>query len=1296
MTDTFESVDSALEDVTRGKSKMSKRVAKTNLLDMNTSFKPGAPISVPMTEEDVNKANVRNAVENEARVADERSQEFLVSFGTSFSTAFGGFGRDVYEASVREQASAEVDPSWDVGTVREEFRGAHGMEYWNALEQTKNRAQYDALVKHLEEKQTHDAALGQSTSGALLGSLFDPLALLGGAGILKGGMTAAKTFNLSRKTALAGGAAAEGALYSGIESYKQKSETGVVYDPMAVGQTLAIAGALHYGAGRMFTKDSQYIGVPGEASTPIKPPAVRDRVEPYISTPDVEQVAQAEANSMIYEARGALADMHQRIAEDIATAGNKLGAGEPKQLHAESKQLSHSLKYFDETYEGNFKARAKELQGTGMSRKEAESAASKELAARRADIEGRLGNIQARLDSHAAAVQAEERLNLHAKGRSPYEPIPEAPSALQEAAAARAEAQAAEQAAPDSAAVDAGAAANTGRDEAMSGNIIKSESESVQDWQDLYTRDDSALRSLVGDKAFEWLHSATGKTSAFFSNTLRGLSSASPVVRAAANVLGEDATGMFRAGARNTSIDKARFNNIMRGQYSSVHDEYRAWLKRQGKGGMLGAHTGVLEQEFNSALRLEMEARWNTRNLSADEIKALDAERWKTTDPEVKRAADALDSGNQKALDLMKEYKVLGAEGLSDISRGYVPRRMNGKYLQDLHRTNPAVYTQIEKALGRRFFDSFTAMQKALIAAGEKDIKPISEAKAATIAQGMMRRAIDRASGMDGSTIGLLDRAARDEIRTILESKGMDFTDIEHTFKLMDKRLGSKSGSNRLKGRMEVDIASPVELEDGSKFALTDLFDNDLNKLMYSYAEEMSGRIALARQGITSDNDFEQLLNAVKNENKSENVAEDIQLLRDMYSTMLGRPLQGQGQSKIAQILTQLNPLQSLGQVGWAQASESSLAVARLGIGAMMKSIPMAARLIVGARKGMLSADDALILKDIEALNGPVGEFWRTHRPSTDVMERLNKDGQIAHTADRLLKAGQHLNGYISFMHQIMEAQLKTTAVLATRQFAKEIQAGVLTKRIADAGWTKDSMAAVKRQLDQHAVFERGELKDLNVSAWTDRNAVDDFARNIERLSGQLIQRDYAGESASWMHKDMGRLLLSLRGYSVRAFNKQLVRNVQIGDAIAAQSVALGLAFSSLSYTAKMYTMSAMREDREEFLAERLSPMALAQGALGYMALGSFGPELLRPLASWYAEGNGQDGAIRSGGNAVVAAIPGLAPIERATTVLGDIGSSLLGGEDWSARRTRHVANFFLGNSAPVALALNASVDDSE
>lgn len=1114
----------------------------------------------------------------------------------SFGAAIGGITRDAWVAATAETGNTDRDPSWDVGTVRDSFRKKYSPDMWDALEQTKNKSQYDALIANTDAENMRQEAIGDNFWTSMGGSVVDPLGVLTGGTYLKGAVTLARAKNIGKYKALAGSALAEGATYGGIEALKQEQLYGQVVDEKSVATTFLASSALIFGLSAATMRKATFTKAAGaiKNDAPIGQP-----------------------QSQVDEAVELIISGRQGLADDAAAQESKLlnepDAPIPKAQALVTDAPDELIITYPEYKDPDF-ATVTTKAGTAL----------------RAAIDPQLNAI-----------------------------------------------------------ADAGSAANKGRQEVQKDLLIDSASDEILDIQDLAKQNIDAKREELG-KDFDFVNTPMGKFSALFSNFHRGLQSKSDVIKNFVLATGEDSTGIYRPATTGTAVVKHKFNKIIRDSYSHVHTEFAAWAKRNGEMFTSGRLTGKAEQEFNALLRTEMEARDRLNGLSEAEIKAADEIRWQNIDAEVRRAADLLDKGNADAVDIMIKSGVDGAEGLKG-RRGYVPRRMNGQKIAELARTDTAMFKLFKQSYAQRMFESILSKQKELIAQGEQGIRLMTLSKATTISDGMIDRAIKRAAGLEQSSIALFDRAARDEIESILKAAGADEAEVRYTFDLLDKRLGQGTSSNRLKGRIDIDIHTP----DINGINFTEFYDNDLSRLFSSYSEEISGRAALARVGIKNDNNFSNILNAAANQGAT---GEDIQVARDIYSQLLGRPLKGQNENKFVHFLTNINPLQTLGQVGFAQASESSLALSRLGVGTVLKTIPALAKLLVGVRTGVLNESDTILLKDLEALNGPIGEEWRVFKPSTEVMEHLNSSGEIARVTDRLLKAGQQVNGYISFMHQVMEAQLKAIAVGASRRFADEIKAGVLTKRLADAGFTERSMKSIKSQFDAHAEYRNGELYNMNLSKWNPDDAFD-FTTNIERLSGQLIQRDFVGETATWMHGDMGRLFLSLRGYSVKAFNKQLVRNVKIADAVTAQAFIYGTAFSTASYIAKAHVVSLGRDDREEFLKERLTGAALAQGVIGYVGLGAFGAELLRPLASWAGEA-GEAGAVRSAGNVVVAALPGLAPLDRALTFVGNVGttagSTLRGSDsnDWTAARTRQAVGTFGGNSLLVALPLNIAVDD--
>lgn len=1239
----------------------------------------------------------------------------------SLGAAIGGITRDAWIAAVAEKGNEEVDPKWDVGTVRDSFRTKYSPDLWDALEQTKNKSQYEALVANTEAEQMRQEAMGDNFWTSLGGSVIDPLGVLTGGAYLKGAVMLARAKNIGKYKALAGSALAEGATYGSIEAAKQDSLYGTVVDDKAVATTFLASSALIFGLSAATMKKATFTKAAGaiKNDSPIgQPQAKLDEASELIASgrQGLADDAAAQESKLLNEVA------EPSMAAKVTDVADELTLAVPKQVEVpEGSWFTGTTGELTATR--TLDEQIARQQGKGANAPEDFVGAGNYIALdpKFSDTYAKGGNI------YSIEKPFENPFDLSAKGNAKiYRDLTKqagsksaANKLLQEQGydaitfvdprgnklanmfnakpvtffkkgrTASTEPVTLELAPKDTALVDAGSAVNVGRQEVQKDLLIDSASDEILDIQDLAKQNIDAKRQELGD-AFDYVNTKAGKFSALFSNFHRGMQSKSDVIKNFVLATAEDATGIYRAATTGTAVVKHKFNKLIRNSYSQVHTEYAAWAKRKGYQFNAGRLTGKAEEEFNAALRVEMEARDRLNGATPDEIKLADAERWSNTDPEVRRAADLLDKGNADAVDIMIKSGVEGAEGLKG-RRGYVPRRLNGQKLAELARTNPKAFKAFKDGYAQRMFDSIVATQKELIAQGEKGIRLMTLSKATTISDGMVDRAIKRAAGLEQSTIALFDRAARDEIESILKAAGADEAEVRYTFNLLDKRLGRGTSSNRLKGRIDIDIHTP----DPSGINFTEFYDNDLSRLFSSYSEEISGRAALARVGIKNDNYFSNVMNAAVNQGAT---AEDIQVAKDIYAQMLGRPLKGQNENKFVHFMTNLNPLQTLGQVGFAQASESSLALSRLGVGTVLKTIPALAKLLVGVRKNVLNESDTLLLKDLEALNGPIGEEWRVFKPSTEVMEQLNSSGEIARMTDRILKAGQQVNGYISFMHQVMEAQLKAIAVGASRRFAQEIKAGVLTKRLADAGFTEGSMKRIKSQFDAHAEYRNGELYNMNLSKWNPDDAFD-FTTNIERLSGQLIQRDFVGETASWMHGDMGRLFLSLRGYSVKAFNKQLVRNVQIADAVTAQAFIYGTAFSTASYIAKAHVVSLGRDDRDEFLEERLTGAALAQGVIGYVGLGAFGAELLRPLASWAGEA-GEAGAVRSAGNVVVAALPGLAPLDRALTLIGNVGtttgSTIRGSDsnDWTASRTRQAVGTIAGNSLFVALPLNLAVDD--
>ncbi|HEY9026087.1 MAG TPA: hypothetical protein VIP05_17445, partial [Burkholderiaceae bacterium] len=109
----------------------------------------------------------------------------------------------------------------------------------------------------------------------------------------------------------------------------------------------------------------------------------------------------------------ALADridyLEERRAQLLGDAGNELAPGEATALRQQITDLQSQL---TDVSDAAVKARAKELQGQNVSYKQATKAAQRELTERLTDQQATIDRLQQRLDQHAAAAQANERISL--------------------------------------------------------------------------------------------------------------------------------------------------------------------------------------------------------------------------------------------------------------------------------------------------------------------------------------------------------------------------------------------------------------------------------------------------------------------------------------------------------------------------------------------------------------------------------------------------------------------------------------------------------------------------------------------------------------------------------------------------------------------------------------------------------------------------------------------------------------------------------------------------------------------
>ncbi len=145
------------------------------------------------------------------------------------------------------------------------------------------------------------------------------------------------------------------------------------------------------------------------------PQEVIDSIASRIGQPDLPFTRLSESTP-----EGATASASRQLAEDmraelLADAGNRAAPGDVAKLKSDLTLLQQSVK----ENEARFKLLAKEYQGTGLSRKQAESRARKDIDTVSSDLSARQDAINNQLESNAKASQAEQDIAALTRGEVP-------------------------------------------------------------------------------------------------------------------------------------------------------------------------------------------------------------------------------------------------------------------------------------------------------------------------------------------------------------------------------------------------------------------------------------------------------------------------------------------------------------------------------------------------------------------------------------------------------------------------------------------------------------------------------------------------------------------------------------------------------------------------------------------------------------------------------------------------------------------------------------------------------------
>jgi len=533
-----------------------------------------------------------------------------------------------------------------------------------------------------------------------------------------------------------------------------------------------------------------------------------------------------------------------------------------------------------------------------------------------------------------------------------------------------------------------------------------------------------------------------------------------------------------------------------------------------------------------------------------------------------------------------------------------------------------------------------------------KGTEDLQEDAAKEIAKGMYTKLSRSAAGMDAGAARLFNATDRDVMRQILIDE--EFMSAEQADNLMNLFSQKPDGTPaRAKRRLRFDMnhAETVVNRQGGQEVLRikDLQDRDAEQVFTRYAAELSGRNALATVGIKSERSFNKLLNrnlaeaADREGNAGRARAEKDNLVaQTIFNMIINRraPLAADAQgnyARIARLVQDYNFTRLMNQVGFAQIAELGNALAIGGFRGVLQSVPSIKSMLKRARNGEIEDP---VMRDLEGIIG-VGSDRLT-------MQAMNKADTIGVFSegrgdwiDKALFAMQPLKRItadISGMAPVTLALERMAARIAVQTLTDvAFRSRKLSKaRLAGLGLSEEMSERVFNLIRKNAItqpstlFRNRKIKAINLAEWDKKpdgtfdasgaEARDAFTVAIARWTRRSIQQNDVGNLNLYMTSTMGQILTQFRTFMLVSHAKQFLHNIKANDFKAYSAMMYSCTFAGLSYMAQQQANAIGREDKEEFLKERLSVESIAKASFQRSSWAALFPGLIDTGASFFID----------------------------------------------------------------------------
>ena len=416
-----------------------------------------------------------------------------------------------------------------------------------------------------------------------------------------------------------------------------------------------------------------------------------------------------------------------------------------------------------------------------------------------------------------------------------------------------------------------------------------------------------------------------------------------------------------------------------------------------------------------------------------------------------------------------------------------------------------------------------------------------------------------------------------------------------------------------------------------------DMFETNSVALMMNYVSSVGGHTGLAKVGITSFKEWEDLLNTAKlheldrvTRKKARwwegSIDKDVKNLELIHDHLMGKPLIDYGDTAkmLGHFGRDIGFITQSGGFGVAQLPEMFTVVNQMGIKMLIDRSPEFASFIRRAQDGKL---ENALAQEIEEYFGGMGadalvnSFASRFDMGFDELLMPQTEGLLAKT-EFFRHGARKYAGYLSGLTPITIGMQRFSVVAlaqrAVNQAFGAAERGLSKARMESFGWNPNMQERIMKALRENSSTHRSaqfgnKLHRLNMDDWiADLEARDAFIVGIRReATSSVIVPDISTSPPWMMNSETAKVLGQFMGFAVAAHEKLLLRSFARLDRWDAERISQwigGMGIAALGYVSftHLESMGMKSRDRRKFLKERLSLKRIAAASFnrsGFSAL---------------------------------------------------------------------------------------------